>query len=90
MKRMGNLKKEIKRLLLKIKRMFDKKDLILLLLIIIFSQYFLPWLLVNIGSITKPNMHEDFTTFILYRIFFFVIIKIFVKILRKILKKYLK
>lgn len=89
-RRMGNLTKEIRRLFLKVKRKLTIRDLIVLLIILIFSQFFLPWLLINFGGITRPSIREDFTTFILYRIFFIVIVKIFVKILGKILNKYLK
>lgn len=88
--RIENLINEIRRLFLKFKRKLTIRNLIVFLIILIFSQYLLPWLLINFGGITKPSIREDFTTFILYRIFFIVIVKIFVNILGKILKKYFK
>ncbi len=89
-RRMENLIKEIRRLFSKFKRKLTRRNLIVFFIILIFSQCFLPWLLINFGGITRPSIREDFTTFILYRIFFIVIVKIFVKILAKILNKYLK
>lgn len=88
--RMENLIKEIRRLFFKFKRKLTIRNLIVFLIILIFSQYLLPWLLINFGGITKPSISEDLTTFILYRIFLIVIVRIFVKILSKILKKYFK
>lgn len=89
-RRMENLIKEIRRLFFKFKRKLTIRNLIVFLIILIFSQYFLPWLLINFVGITRPSIREDFITFILHRIFFIVIVKIFVKILGEILNKYLK
>lgn len=90
MKRIENLKKQIKRLVFEIRNKVKIKNLDLALFLLIFSQLCIPVLLKALFDIDKPRILEDPTTFFLYRLFLLVITKwFFVPIYLKI-KKYLK